>query len=620
MNGHGAAAKTTRHKAARKNMGGRGTETTPMTRNTDKHDLFPSWEKVGTHGKAAATMGPDGRLETNAPQGTGESPGNRDGDDGTTTGKPETGRHRRRPAETAPQKANTGHAAKAAPMGKRPGAGLPKRLPMPEKAARGVNGATKSAQKLKFGHPRSVQKPARAAAGIALADARHRIYQTEDDNTGLEAAHGTGAAAETAIRAAYRHHRTTARGKAAGPAGAGHKLHPVPAQRKGHARKATCPQSGTPSRLLQRLRIRREYARAVRRANKAAIRTSRAARAGAYATAKAGGSIIRSVAGNPWLAAVIALAVLLLFMLVSMAGSCGNMASGGMGALLAASYLAEDADIDAAILAYGGRETDLRLKIQNAGADRPGFDEYRYHIGAIGHDQHLLVAYLTARYFGFTHAAVEADLAAIFAEQYVLTFTETTETRHADPDDEDEDGDLEPYDWHVLTVTLASRPFGDVIMPRMNAEEQTHAAILGATMGARQYVGSPFAIDWSGHVSSQYGYRVHPIDGGKDLHRGIDIGLPQGTPVLAAHGGTVTFAGAQGGYGNIVIIEDGKGIVTKYAHCHTLLVSVGQTVAGGDLIATVGSTGNSTGPHLHFEVMKDGQYLNPAIHAETGGT
>jgi len=104
----------------------------------------------------------------------------------------------------------------------------------------------------------------------------------------------------------------------------------------------------------------------------------------------------------------------------------------------------------------------------------------------------------------------------------------------------------------------------------------------------------------------------------KDLHCGIDIGLPTGTSILSAQDGTVTFAGESGGYGNVVVIEGSDGLVTKYAHCDTLLVSAGQTVKTGDPIATVGNTGSSTGPHLHFEVLKDGQYLSPSYFADTG--
>ena len=115
----------------------------------------------------------------------------------------------------------------------------------------------------------------------------------------------------------------------------------------------------------------------------------------------------------------------------------------------------------------------------------------------------------------------------------------------------------------------------------------------------------------SRRISSSYGYRIHPISGVNQLHTGIDIAAPSGTPIVAANGGTVLFAGWQGGYGYTVIIDHGGGIVTLYAHCSSLHVSGGQVVSRGQTIASMGSTGNSTGPHLHFEVRKNSNYVNP---------
>jgi murein DD-endopeptidase MepM/ murein hydrolase activator NlpD len=95
------------------------------------------------------------------------------------------------------------------------------------------------------------------------------------------------------------------------------------------------------------------------------------------------------------------------------------------------------------------------------------------------------------------------------------------------------------------------------------------------------------------------------------MHNGIDISAPSGTPILATGGGTVTFSGWQGAYGHKVIIDHGFGIRTVYAHNSRNLVSVGQVVERGDHIANVGSTGNSTGPHVHYEVLVNGTAVNP---------
>jgi murein DD-endopeptidase MepM/ murein hydrolase activator NlpD len=117
-------------------------------------------------------------------------------------------------------------------------------------------------------------------------------------------------------------------------------------------------------------------------------------------------------------------------------------------------------------------------------------------------------------------------------------------------------------------------------------------------------------------VTSPYGMRLHPILHVWKLHTGIDFGVPAGTPFLAARDGKVTFAGWSNGYGNRVVIShgtmDGKEISTTYNHMSAINVSVGQEIKVGQQVGAVGSTGYSTGPHAHFEVMVNGQYVDPA--------
>lgn len=109
-----------------------------------------------------------------------------------------------------------------------------------------------------------------------------------------------------------------------------------------------------------------------------------------------------------------------------------------------------------------------------------------------------------------------------------------------------------------------------------------------------------------GVISSSYGkWR------GSSRHTGVDFANPTGTPVVAADGGKVISAGWAGGYGYCIVIDHGNGLKTRYAHCSKLLISAGESVAKGQTIARVGSTGNSTGPHLHFEVIKNGSHVNP---------
>lgn len=115
----------------------------------------------------------------------------------------------------------------------------------------------------------------------------------------------------------------------------------------------------------------------------------------------------------------------------------------------------------------------------------------------------------------------------------------------------------------------------------------------------------------NGTLTSKFGSRRDPIHGDQRNHRGIDIAAPRGTPIEAAATGTVVFAGRQGGYGKTVIIELPDGRQTRYAHAEKLLVHAGDEVKTGQVIATVGSTGRATGPHVHFEVTENGRAVNP---------
>ncbi|MCD9022343.1 murein hydrolase activator EnvC family protein [Cohnella silvisoli] len=125
-------------------------------------------------------------------------------------------------------------------------------------------------------------------------------------------------------------------------------------------------------------------------------------------------------------------------------------------------------------------------------------------------------------------------------------------------------------------------------------------------------LGMPLKSEW--HLSSPFGYRIHPISGKKKLHSGMDMAAPKGTPVYAAETGVVIVAQSWSGYGNCIIIDHGGGLWTLYGHLMNggVLVEKGETVKRGEKIGMVGSTGQSTGNHLHFEVRKNSEPVNPA--------
>lgn len=112
-------------------------------------------------------------------------------------------------------------------------------------------------------------------------------------------------------------------------------------------------------------------------------------------------------------------------------------------------------------------------------------------------------------------------------------------------------------------------------------------------------------------ITSPFGYRIHPILNTKMFHSGVDFADSAGTHIYAAEEGQVIYAGPKGTYGNAVMIDHGAGIVTLYGHCSSVAVQVGQIVKRGELVAYMGSTGRSTGPHLHFEVRLNGEFVDP---------
>jgi murein DD-endopeptidase MepM/ murein hydrolase activator NlpD len=245
-------------------------------------------------------------------------------------------------------------------------------------------------------------------------------------------------------------------------------------------------------------------------------------------------------------------------------------------------------------------------------------------------DSRQLLAYLTARFGKFTLNQVENEIRAVFSEQYKLEYIESTETRYRNEERMEiryDDGgnpyeyyftEEAPYDWRVLTVKLTAKPLNDILSEHMTDEEKEASDSIIESGGNRQYVGNPLPFDWSNSITCQFGWRINPVTGLRDLHSAVDIAAGLGTPIMAAHDGTITTAGWHNAYGNYIVLTGENGIITKYAHCSQLLVTAGQKVKAGDTIAKVGSTGNSTGPHLHLEFKKDGEYLNPLLFVKSG--
>lgn len=437
-----------------------------------------------------------------------------------------------------------------------------------------------------------------------------KIHQVEEDNVGVESAHKMEERAERLATFGYHHHQYQKK----------HQPYRMVRKLERKVQKANIDAAYQRALLehpeleqkpfekwIQKQRIKKEYAKAARKAENT-VQTVRN-------TKEIFVQMIRAVAhfcgAHKVVLGTVVLGCVLFVMMASLLGSCAAFFSGAGTSTFAASYTADDQDINSAELYYTEKETDLQYKINHIEEEYSGFQEYRYELGEIGHSAYELMAYLSAMYDFFTLEEITPVLDALFQKQYDLQLIEQIEIR--------EDSDGNEYEWRILNVILTVTPMEQITIPEMTtADTKYKYDVYQQTYGNRQNYGNPFSFCWLSYVSSPYGYRLNPFTGEKELHNGIDIAVSAGTPIHAVHDGKVVSAGDAGDYGLCVVIEDERGYQSRYAHCQSFSVSAGQVVKKGEKIATVGSTGNSTGPHLHLEVSCQGQRLNPFYFVDNG--
>ena len=437
-----------------------------------------------------------------------------------------------------------------------------------------------------------------------------KIHQVEEDNVGVESAHRMEECAEQLGALSYHHHQYQKK----------HQPYRMVRKLERKVQKANCDAAYQRALLehpeleqkpfakwIQKQRIKKEYAKAARKAENTVQTVQNAKQVFVQ--------VIRAIAhfcgAHKVVLGTVAVGCALFVMMASLLGSCAAFFSGAGTSTFAASYTADDQDINSAQLYYTEKETDLQYKINHIEEEYPGFQEYRYELGKIGHNAYELMAYLSAMYDFFTFAEITPILDALFQKQYDLQLIEQTEIR--------EDSDGNEYEWRILNVILTVTPMEQITIPEMTAAGTKYKYdVYQQTYGNRQNYGNPFSFCWLSYVSSPYGYRLNPFTGEKELHNGIDIAVSAGTPIHAVHDGKVVLAGDAGDYGLCVVIEDERGYQSRYAHCQSLSVTAGQEIKKGEEIAAVGSTGNSTGPHLHLEVSYQGQRLNPFYFVDNG--
>ncbi|HLR47352.1 MAG TPA: M23 family metallopeptidase [Deinococcales bacterium] len=164
----------------------------------------------------------------------------------------------------------------------------------------------------------------------------------------------------------------------------------------------------------------------------------------------------------------------------------------------------------------------------------------------------------------------------------------------------------------LLFMALASAEPGDGLLEVQLAELARAGEYIGRFEAPPAAAAEEFTWPVSGRISSHFGFRNISVGGNRN-HGGIDIAANTGTPVAASRSGTVTFSGWNGAYGYVIYVDHGDGSETRYAHLSALHAGAGQVVAQGDTIGLTGSTGASTGPHLHFEIRQQGVALDPLV-------
>ena len=344
-------------------------------------------------------------------------------------------------------------------------------------------------------HSNPLSRPAQEA-GIFV---HNKIHSVEKDNSGVEGAHKSEELAERGARygtrkfkQGYRSHklkpyREAAKAeKAAFKANVNFQYHKVLQEN---------PQltSNPFSRFMQKQKIKRQYAKTVKKGGAATAKAT----AGASQTAakKAAAFVGRHPAG-----VIIAIAALLLFIMVSVGlSSCGAMFSGSMNSVLGTSYTSEDSDLVATEQSYAAMENELQSEIDNIETTHSGYDEYRYDLDTIGHNPHELASYLTALLQSYTPQSAQAELNRVFAMQYTLTLTEETEIRYrtetsTDPETGETTTEEVPYEYHILNVKLTNKPISEIAEELLTPQQLEMYRVYLETSGNKPLIfggGSP---------------------------------------------------------------------------------------------------------------------------------
>lgn len=457
-----------------------------------------------------------------------------------------------------------------------------------------------------------------------------RISEVEKENTGVEATHKSEQALESVLQ--HRSNRTLKKrqelkGKVRKFEQKSRRINTKLQYQKFREGNPDKFKSSLRNKLFQKQRIKKEYQKVYRNGKSGVAVTQKTLEA----TTKMIKKLIEMMIRFRSIILIAALIGLLLIIIVASFSACTAMFTNLVSTIIYSSWISDPIEIDNAEMSFTYMEAELQDTINHVEIDHPGYDEYRYNLGAIGHNPFELISYLSALYEVFTLDMVLIEMDSLFGEMYTFTTSQIVEIRTRtetqtiytiDPDsgnvtEEVVEVEVE-YEYYILDIQLTTVPFSNLVTTRLNTEQLDLYSAYMETNGGLQQLGTPFPLNWYPYISSYYGYRIGPTSGELELHRGLDIALPEGTEIHATHTGTVITVDYDSSYGNYVVIADDMGFTTKYAHLYSVSVSEGQTMTIGDVIGGVGTTGNSTGNHLHIEVLYYDLYFNPIFFLNVG--
>lgn len=330
--------------------------------------------------------------------------------------------------------------------------------------------------------------------------------------------------------------------------------------------------------------------------------------------------------------AVLLLLGVLFYACTSVISMVSTMGVDGVTQLAAGLYVTGFDNITACDEYFSKLLNELQITILDIEKNNPDYDEYQYWVnglrvkdaeemvGYIKYDQISLASYLSTMIPEYNLETAMPLMDNLFVNMFILEQEEVIELRKRAILNEDgtpelnTDGSVkeEEYECHIWKTALTTLAITDIVKDLLTEDEYSQYDTFCKSEGNLKIYGSPLALDWHTYISSSFGWRNHPIEGKKKQHKGIDIAVPTGTKIYSVMDGKVQIAGYSESAGNWIVIEDKDGYVSKYMHCNSLMVASGAEVKRGQLIATVGSTGHSTGPHLHLQIEDNmGTPINP---------